>query len=1585
MTHTGEWDFFVSYTKVDRPWAEWIAWVLEEVGYRVLIQAWDFVPGTNWIQLMQKGTRTADRTIAVLSDAYAKSAFGGAEWQTAWVADPTGAGRKLLVVRVANCARPGLLTGVVDVDLFGVSEADAKARLIGMIKAALQGRNKPLVAPDFPGADRAVQDQPGFPGGTSEGDGLAQTVGTSRVHVTPAVTADALMRLGSGPWRVFLSHTQELADFPNGGSFVAAAKAAVERAGHIVSEMASWTASSFPPLDICQDGVRRCEVFVGLIGFRYGTPVSDDPSCSYTEAEFAAAVEAKIVRLMFLVDEELEVNVPRQFWADTRHGGRQLAFRQRIAGSETFAAVRAPRHLETLLFQALIELSAEQARLRQSGASRQQAVGGSPRDTMTDNITGSPGNAMTPSLAPVFSVPGPFEGAVERPGILEQLVASVLAPNSNPGATTIGVVGAGGFGKTILARILVNREDVRGHFSQGIAWVDVGKDVYGPELAGVVNGLVERLTGFRPATSDPFTAGYALSEALQGRRILLVVDDVWTPAQVEPFLQGGPGTVRLITTRNSSVLPEGTERSVTVNAMTESEGTSLLRRGLPDAPSAMVQALAKATGGWPLLQALVNGQVRKRIVRGETETSALDWAARTLKRAGPAGLDINNPADRTKAVSATLQASLDLLDPQEIDRYIELAIFPQNVQVPLPVLTRYWHAAGGWDRERVDAFCDLLADSSLLADYRLDPPVPRITIHDVIREWLIHRARDRVGGWHKTLLDAHRELARNAEGEVQWWRLPRRQEYLWSWVPMHLYEAGLTDELRFLLQEPMWVLGKLRANGVDGLENDLVMDRQPSTVTLARVVRQNAHLLGDLEPRGSLEVTLASRLPVTPQLAGFRRRLMSELPETRLWPTPILPDQPHPALVRVLSGHQSPVTALVSPPNAEWLASADQGGGLRLWNPVSGTLRKAFNGRKSPISAIMAAPDGAWLVASNEDGGARLWTFPVESTQAQPLSGPTRPLTTFCVPSRRGSPLAGAGWDGTVLVWDPRTGIVRHRLTGHSGLVKAVAAAPDGTWLVSGGLDRTVRLWHLAKRGPGQVLAEASEPVTAVAVDPLGRWLAAPVSEETVAIWDSRGRRTMTLHGHGGGVGALVAAPDGAWLAVAYLDGTIDLRDPQSGQLLHSLRSADHGGPGRPIGGMVVARDGTWLAAAGGDDVYVWEPSSGRQCHALIGHTDWVTDLAAVNRGTWLATAGLDGMVRIWDPTVTTTRRMIAARARPVTAMATATDGTWTATGDEDGSVRVWGLVTGSIRQTFLGHSRRITALAAAPNGSWLTSAAEDGEVRVWGLTRNSFTNRSFPLGHSGRTSLLAITPDSNWLITAGYDGRIRVWDPVTGLRRLSFPQLRCPATALAVARDGTWLAIGDQNGAAHICDLVTGQVAATMEGHARKVCAIAINGDGQWMVTGGGDGVARLWHTSEPGHENDPPALYPEPIAGHVGRLTAVAIVPDGRRFATAGEDGTVRLWERDSGEILRILRGHDGAVSGLAFDPDGRWLVTAGEDRTVRVWDPRTGSALAAIRVDSRQSWVAACKDVVVAAGERGPYAFTFSRAAAQFERKT
>jgi len=117
---------------------------------------------------MQDGIDKSTRTIAVLSNDYLTSVYGTAEWQAALALDPAGTWRKLLVVRVADCPRRGLLAGVVGVGLFGLDDTAATAQLRAMIKATLSGRAKPSVKPAFPGAKRAVPREPQFPGPKEE-------------------------------------------------------------------------------------------------------------------------------------------------------------------------------------------------------------------------------------------------------------------------------------------------------------------------------------------------------------------------------------------------------------------------------------------------------------------------------------------------------------------------------------------------------------------------------------------------------------------------------------------------------------------------------------------------------------------------------------------------------------------------------------------------------------------------------------------------------------------------------------------------------------------------------------------------------------------------------------------------------------------------------------------------------------------------------------------------------------------------------------------------------------------------------------------------------------------------------------------------------------------------------------------------------------------------------------------------------------------------------------------------------------------------------------------------------------------------
>jgi tetratricopeptide (TPR) repeat protein len=140
-------DFFISYTAVNRPWAEWIAVQLEAAGYTTLLQAWDFRPGSDFVHQMQQATTSAGRTIAVLSPAYFGSAFGEGEWRAAFHKDPTGELGLLVPVRVQECQPPGLLASRVYVDLVDTDEPTAKRLLLAGLD---QSGARPTTAP-FPG------------------------------------------------------------------------------------------------------------------------------------------------------------------------------------------------------------------------------------------------------------------------------------------------------------------------------------------------------------------------------------------------------------------------------------------------------------------------------------------------------------------------------------------------------------------------------------------------------------------------------------------------------------------------------------------------------------------------------------------------------------------------------------------------------------------------------------------------------------------------------------------------------------------------------------------------------------------------------------------------------------------------------------------------------------------------------------------------------------------------------------------------------------------------------------------------------------------------------------------------------------------------------------------------------------------------------------------------------------------------------------------------------------------------------------------------------------------------------------------
>jgi hypothetical protein len=405
--------------------------------------------------------------------------------------------------------------------------------------------------------------------------------------------------------RVFLSHTSELARFPEGRSFVAAAKDAVTRAGDAVADMEYFTAREQSPALYCGEIVRGCDLYVGLIGLRYGSPVRDQPDVSYTELEFNAATEAELPRLVFLLNEDsLKPGLPAGLLESSEElRARQAAFRQRLLDSGvTVGMVASPEQLALLLLQALHE--------------SQPAIGSSAptpappqppdRDDGQDSDAIPLVRRITAEDVPAF---------VGRSDDLDRL-AQLLAPGAPRGGPLVlcPVNRQPGIGVTDLAVQAASRAVAAGWFSGGAVLVSPHKGdeqrqlALGPTLGNVLDALGERpeQTGWGPGGAQAAYQRVMAARAAAGKPVLIVIEEVLKPDARLVDALTPRGSHRMLLTAWEPLSWMVDPRRLLVGYLTEGESVDVLAAALapdfsgsrraPD-PPAHLRVLARRCGG----------------------------------------------------------------------------------------------------------------------------------------------------------------------------------------------------------------------------------------------------------------------------------------------------------------------------------------------------------------------------------------------------------------------------------------------------------------------------------------------------------------------------------------------------------------------------------------------------------------------------------------------------------------------------------------------------------------------------------------------------------------------------------------------------------------------------------------------------------------------------------------------------------------------------------------------------------------------------------------------------------------------------
>lgn len=358
----------------------------------------------------------------------------------------------------------------------------------------------------------------------------------------------------------------------------------------------------------------------------------------------------------------------------------------------------------------------EQKRTSQGGDGNQPDLKEDADDDQPEPaVTGDdrPDRGFPATAKPLFHVPPCPPTLMSRPELATVVAALRVEATGTVGVTT-ALVGAGGFGKTSLALLACHDERVRKFFSGGIIWVTIGRDRTTTQISDLLRGLCELLSQHAPQMTDPELLVHHLAGLLAGRgRMLLVVDDVWTAGQLEPFVTLAERVRVLVTTRNRLVLPEGHEQ-VRVDALDDQVAAEVLTRGLPPMSGEVRRRLLALTGGWPLLLALVNARLAADVADGAGVDAAARQAITRLEQAGPAALDVSDTDQRSKAVRATIGYSTQLLPLRVRERLVELGIFREDTEIPVPMVHLLWAATAGMTPVQAQQTCERLAGLSLI-------------------------------------------------------------------------------------------------------------------------------------------------------------------------------------------------------------------------------------------------------------------------------------------------------------------------------------------------------------------------------------------------------------------------------------------------------------------------------------------------------------------------------------------------------------------------------------------------------------------------------------------------------------------------------------------------------------------------------------------------------------------------------------------------------------------------------------------------------------------------------------------------------
>jgi WD40 repeat protein len=562
----------------------------------------------------------------------------------------------------------------------------------------------------------------------------------------------------------------------------------------------------------------------------------------------------------------------------------------------------------------------------------------------------------------------------------------------------------------------------------------------------------------------------------------------------------------------------------------------------------------------------------------------------------------------------------------------------------------------------------------------------------------------------------------------------------------------------------------------------------------------------------------------------------------------------------------------------------------------------------------------------------REWACPVpeDATSSTLWSPDSQPLRLAF--SHDGSLLAAGCADGTICLWNTRTGTLLFRLRSGQGSINGLDLSPDNTHLLSTGTDGTFQC-HDTITGTLLWSVSSGERIPARFAcfrDGIGVVLPGAVGHLRIVNM-ADGQVQVLYGGHEAAVTCIALSHGDRLCAFGYADGAVGIWDLDAKQYLKTRE-----GLGDPVSSLTFCEGNAEIVVIYNQHRPVrWHRGSGVRARTYNGHTSPLHRCSITPDGSSFAIAGNDQILRFWQEGEIDPVAEIPLYKRPLVVCTVSSDSRTLAAGFTDGSLRIYAMIGGKTLLEYKAHKEAITAIAMATSVDMIASAGWDGAVKLWNCTSGELVHTL--LIPAGGVTGITTTPDGSSILAGYTDGKVRQIQYITEDFAKTLDMYTSTIRAIAISPDGTLIACAGGDTTLRIWNIETGGLVTGIEGLTTTQRCLAFSPDGKMVVSGGWDGKVRLW--SVPGGN------LLKTLAGHTSIITAVVITPDGVILATGSNDRSVRLWTLADGQCISVREDSRSEVSALALSPDGTLLAFAGTDAVIHLCHIPAGGPAPAI----------------------------------------